>query len=293
MTSQHSTPTPHSRTTHAPTNPALDVVRVPRYLGLQALTYLAGKEGAVAVDSGDRHLYFLIEHTTLPWDLRHTAVLNAAAVALPPANTEKPPGPYWLTPLHRGRTDTAALHRALQDALACPAPAGEPENPEVRTEAPRENRRTRVEEPRDRPAVSALGQLSMGFAPDPQQLAVVRKRTANALASWGIPAAVDTVVLVVSELAANAIVHTLSTQPELVLTYGEGLLLVEVRDDSTDPPTLVRRTGDPTGGRGLQVVNALSTDWGWSRLHQERKAVWALMPVRGAHLAAQEAAVTA
>ena len=32
-------------------------------------------------------------------------------------------------------------------------------------------------------------------------------------------------------------------------------------------------------GRGLQVVEALSAAWGWTRLTGRRKAVWAALPL--------------
>lgn len=290
MTSHPTTSTPGSHTAAAPADPVSDTVRVPRYLGLLALAHLAGKEGAVAVDSSDRHLYFLVEHATARWDLPHTMILNTEDFALPPAEAETPPGPYWLTPLRRGRrhTDAAALYAALQHALALPAPAGNPDRTEVLAKAPAACRRTDTTEPRDRPPLSSRGKMAMKFPATPASVRRARDRTGRALRIWKIPRALADTVAVVSELMTNAVVHTAGAQAELVLTHGDGLLLVEVRDDSACPPVLVRRAGDGEGGRGLQLVHALASDWGWRPLGEGRKTVWALLAVRRAELTVSE-----
>lgn len=129
-------------------------------------------------------------------------------------------------------------------------------------------------------------QTVMEFSAQAAHMKQARERTGSTLTTWGIPGAADDTLYVVSELMANAVRHTAGLRVELVLTYGDGLLLVEVRDGSTQPPVLVRNAGDGEGGRGLQLVHALSTDWGWLPLGQGRKAVWALLAVRRAELAA-------
>lgn len=137
-------------------------------------------------------------------------------------------------------------------------------------------------EARIRPRVEPREQITMGFAAEAVAARSARELTGEVLAGWRIPQAVDDTVAVVSELVTNAVTHATSHRIELVLTYGDGLLLVEVRDDSTRPPVLVRDAGDSEGGRGLQLVHALASDWGWLPLDQKRKAVWALMAVRHA-----------
>jgi anti-sigma regulatory factor (Ser/Thr protein kinase) len=123
----------------------------------------------------------------------------------------------------------------------------------------------------------------MGFPAGPAAVGQARERTGRALAAWRIPLVVDDTAAVVSELMTNAVIHTVGRRVELVLTCGDGLLLVEVRDESTLPPTPVRNAGDDAeGGRGLQLVDALASDWGWLPLNQKRKAVWALLAVHRA-----------
>ncbi|MFI0975965.1 ATP-binding protein [Streptomyces sp. NPDC021093] len=137
---------------------------------------------------------------------------------------------------------------------------------------------------RVRPRISPGNQLAFGFAAEAASVSEAREETGRALLAWRIPGVTDDTISVVSELVTNAVVHTAGPQIELVLTYGDGLLLVEVRDESTRPPVLVRSAGDGEGGRGLQLVHALSSDWGWLPLDQNHKAVWALMAVRRAEL---------
>jgi anti-sigma regulatory factor (Ser/Thr protein kinase) len=83
---------------------------------------------------------------------------------------------------------------------------------------------------------------------------------------------VDDVVLVVSELVTNAVVHA-ETPSLLVLEMTPGKLRVEVHDESVDAP--VPRDPDPQhGGYGLQLVESIADEWGWSTT-PTGKVVWA------------------
>jgi anti-sigma regulatory factor (Ser/Thr protein kinase) len=93
--------------------------------------------------------------------------------------------------------------------------------------------------------------------------------------------ATDTAALLVTELVSNAVVH--ANGPSLWLTVEEtttDVLHVTVRDASSQgiPPL---RTHAPdihqTGGRGLFMVDALSTRWGWEPL-DTGKSVWFELP---------------
>jgi anti-sigma regulatory factor (Ser/Thr protein kinase) len=71
----------------------------------------------------------------------------------------------------------------------------------------------------------------------------------------------ERVELMVSELAANCVVHAASDF-EVAITQTEDVLRVEVTDIAEGQPTV--RWPDPMEpkGRGLQIVSALADQWG-------------------------------
>jgi anti-sigma regulatory factor (Ser/Thr protein kinase) len=92
--------------------------------------------------------------------------------------------------------------------------------------------------------------------------------------------ATDTAALLVTELVSNAIVH--ANGPSLWLTVDlttTDVLHVAVRDGSQDMPPHCAQAPDvhQTGGRGLFMVDALSTRWGWEPL-RTGKRVWFELP---------------
>ncbi|MFJ5611557.1 ATP-binding protein [Streptomyces sp. NPDC093221] len=79
---------------------------------------------------------------------------------------------------------------------------------------------------------------------------------------WGLPEGVrDDIVLVVSELVTNAIVHSLSDSVTCHLRGGGPEVYVEVGSEGRSASRHDARPPDE-GGRGLVVVEALSTTWG-------------------------------
>jgi signal transduction histidine kinase len=89
--------------------------------------------------------------------------------------------------------------------------------------------------PRAHPALAATAQIAIGIAPKPSEVRRVRNEVAAALAAWRIPRATDLVLLVVSELVTNAIRHAPCSEIQVAATYGDGVLLVEVRDGAGRP----------------------------------------------------------
>ncbi|MFJ5261703.1 ATP-binding protein [Streptomyces sp. NPDC088387] len=102
-----------------------------------------------------------------------------------------------------------------------------------------------------------------------------RRFTAETLTGWGLggTARADDVLLCVSELVTNALLHGVppGRQLRLFLRYDGRLLAVEVHDSGGGTPRIVR-DGDE-GGRGLLLVAALSDKWG-VRERELGKAVW-------------------
>lgn len=98
------------------------------------------------------------------------------------------------------------------------------------------------------------------------------------LNSWGIDGDVhDTALLVVSELVTNAVVHTGGQLVACELLNRAEQLRITVRDQGSAPTgPRVRRVAEEERGRGLLLVEAVSSAWGAyeSRAGQGR-AVWA------------------
>lgn len=84
----------------------------------------------------------------------------------------------------------------------------------------------------------------------------------------------DAAVLMMSELATNAVVHA-ATGFEVGITRSETTLRVEVTDVGGGRPALRSPTSREPHGRGLQIVKELSDQWGMSALDdQAGKTIW-------------------
>jgi anti-sigma regulatory factor (Ser/Thr protein kinase) len=103
-----------------------------------------------------------------------------------------------------------------------------------------------------------------------------RRFVADTLESWQLGQLVDTATLVASELVTNALLHAHSSCA-LSIFHEQACLRMEAADSG--PGGAVRRFGDADalGGRGLVIVDALSTRWG-SRRESERYVVWCELP---------------
>ena len=80
----------------------------------------------------------------------------------------------------------------------------------------------------------------------------------------------DVAALLASELFGNGVRHSRSGAPGGTVTVavvaGDGLVRVEVTDQGGMGVPKVRRADhDEEGGRGLELVAALATQWGWLR----------------------------
>ncbi|MDX3544510.1 ATP-binding protein [Streptomyces europaeiscabiei] len=115
-------------------------------------------------------------------------------------------------------------------------------------------------------------QVQLEIRPDPAEVGRARRWARSRLAGSGIgddePLA-ETLILLVSELVTNAVVHT--GRPAVLRLLLSGLrdgaigkVRLEVADTSACPPTPRCADGDETGGRGLALVEVLADRWGWS-----------------------------
>ncbi|WP_435223940.1 SpoIIE family protein phosphatase [Streptomyces sp. Tue6028] len=96
----------------------------------------------------------------------------------------------------------------------------------------------------------------------PEAVRHARRFTKRTLRSWGVDDEVDAVLLVVSELVTNALVHT-GGQVRLDLTLINHRLRIAVADNSPRSPIKPTSIGwEATGGRGILLVEAMSAAWG-------------------------------
>jgi len=119
----------------------------------------------------------------------------------------------------------------------------------------------------------ARGTPDWRYPPLPSALADLRGRVRDALAGCGVVGlAAEDVVLVVSELASNAMEHA-RTPLTVALGCDGDRVQVWVRDHSPEPPVLRTTEDDGRRGWGLRMITELAT-WGWEQ-HPEGKTVWA------------------
>jgi anti-sigma regulatory factor (Ser/Thr protein kinase) len=113
------------------------------------------------------------------------------------------------------------------------------------------------------------------FSPDATSPARARRWVTRVLTSWRVPESQQSdMLLVVSELTTNAVIHAQSDFVIVVHQNGEGLG-VAVADDHADDPSPQSPSSTRVGGRGLRIVQELTRRWGVYRVPGDGKIVWA------------------
>ncbi|MFG2603073.1 SpoIIE family protein phosphatase [Streptomyces sp. NPDC048514] len=107
---------------------------------------------------------------------------------------------------------------------------------------------------------------------DPREASRARRLVRERLLNWGLPQAVETAELLVSEVVTNALRHARSERIGLRVVR-TGALLFEVTDDEPALPAMVAAEPYDESGRGLRVVSRLAREWGASAAGH-RKTVW-------------------
>ncbi|WP_367318086.1 ATP-binding protein [Streptomyces sp. HUAS ZL42] len=109
----------------------------------------------------------------------------------------------------------------------------------------------------------------------PQSVPCARRLVTSALGAWDMDVLADDAELIVSELLTNAIDHTHCCFARVMVQRPlEHRVRVSVADASAALPTLSPAGGWAERGRGLMLVDALSTQWGYDR-HPGYKTTWA------------------
>ena len=118
----------------------------------------------------------------------------------------------------------------------------------------------------------------------PNSASQARTLIAEVCRAWGLAGVLDTVLVVVSELVTNAVVHA-SGSVHVTVLLRRSQLHVVVRDQNPDPPRrLEPRLRSTTGvslalnGRGIPLLDSMCRSWG--HLSSDTgKAVWAMVDV--------------
>jgi anti-sigma regulatory factor (Ser/Thr protein kinase) len=107
----------------------------------------------------------------------------------------------------------------------------------------------------------------------PASVARIRRFAVDACRSTADGVDSDTVALLVSEIATNALVHGTGQVVVRVLPAAASGVRIEVRDGSSRLPARRRATAMDEGGRGIALVEELAQAWG-SELTCDGKTVW-------------------
>jgi hypothetical protein len=110
------------------------------------------------------------------------------------------------------------------------------------------------------------------FPHEPESVPAARRFATGTLR--GVSAeTLEAVELMVSELATNCIRHT-DSGFELTITRAGGDIRVEATDGAGGRPEMRSpKPTDPTG-RGLKIIDMLSTEWGVDQRAASGKTVW-------------------
>jgi len=115
---------------------------------------------------------------------------------------------------------------------------------------------------------------------DRARLYDVRDRVRGIMRSWAlVDDVLDNATLLASELVTNGLVHG-TGRVDLRLRLTRDRLVLEVVDEGRHMPRRRRAGADDEGGRGLQLVAALSHRWG-CRTVPDGKVVWAEIDLAG------------
>jgi anti-sigma regulatory factor (Ser/Thr protein kinase) len=132
-------------------------------------------------------------------------------------------------------------------------------------------------------ASSSALMARFGLVASPSAPYQARCHVRHTMASWGIGRdIIETAALIASELvanAANAADAASAGNILLTLCYARQALRIEVSDASTSPPVLTQVPPEAESGRGLLIIDALTTEWSYSFLPAGLgKTVYCVLP---------------
>ena len=117
-------------------------------------------------------------------------------------------------------------------------------------------------------------QVELTLPRHPASVGAARRFLGRTCEEWHLEGCADAGSLVVSELAANAVQHTVD-QIRVTLVSDGSSLRIGVRDQTREAPATVAADIESLNGRGLVVVEALSAACGALPTGDGGKLVWA------------------
>ncbi|MDT0451116.1 ATP-binding protein [Streptomyces hesseae] len=122
----------------------------------------------------------------------------------------------------------------------------------------------------------------------PASVSVARRHVMEVLVTWGLPNGTDladTIRLILSELATNAVQHTRGQSPTFTVELRldrEERLRVGVTDSHPRHPRRLPADGRQDSGRGMVIVRALTAEYGGrvvvTPTADGGKTVWITLP---------------
>lgn len=128
---------------------------------------------------------------------------------------------------------------------------------------------------------TAGNQATLDLPNELSSVADARRFVEQQLAEWDLEGTLDDALLVVSELAANALTHARSSY-RLRLSATPAALRIEVDDAGAGTPEPQPLTETEEHGRGLHLVDALAASWGMEAAESGGKRVWAELALTAA-----------
>jgi anti-sigma regulatory factor (Ser/Thr protein kinase) len=131
-------------------------------------------------------------------------------------------------------------------------------------------------------------ETSVTLPSEPASVSAARRHVADAVCEWGLETddeAVDTVRLIVSELATNAVQHTFGQSPtftvDLRLERDEELC-IGVTDSHPRWPQRLPAAVRQDNGRGMVIIRTLTAEYGGrmsvTPTEEGGKTVWIALP---------------
>ncbi|MDH2390708.1 MULTISPECIES: ATP-binding protein [Streptomyces] len=134
-------------------------------------------------------------------------------------------------------------------------------------------------------------EASITLPSDPASVSVARRYVTDVVSEWGLPEeaeAVDTVRLIVSELATNAVQHTFGQSPTFTVDIRlerDEKLRIGVTDSHPRWPQRLPAAVRQDNGRGMVIIRTLTAEYGGqlsvTPTSEGGKTVWIALPWAG------------